>query len=61
MRIALRKLGVASLIAVCLSFGLSARSIADEMDGVVRYRFLDPDFRRRAAIEQVVAALRDAR
>jgi len=30
-------------------------------DGVVRYRFLDPDFRRRAAIEQVVAALRDAR
>jgi uncharacterized protein (DUF302 family) len=38
MRIALRKLGVASLIAVCLAFGLSARSIADEMDGVVRVK-----------------------
>lgn len=30
-------------------------------DGLVRYRFLDPDFRQRAAIEQVVAALGDAR
>lgn len=38
MRIPFRKLGVASLIAVCLSFGLSARSIADQMDGVVRVK-----------------------
>ena len=38
MRIPFPKLGVASLIAVCLSFGLSARSIADEMDGVVRVK-----------------------
>jgi peroxiredoxin len=30
-------------------------------DGVVKYRFLDPDFRRRAAIGQIVTALRDAR
>ena len=30
-------------------------------DGLVKYRFLDADFRHRAAIEQVVAALRDAR
>jgi peroxiredoxin len=32
-----------------------------DRDGLVRYRFLDPDFRRRVAIEQLVAALRDAR
>ena len=38
MRIPFLKLGVASLIAVCLSFGLSARSTADEMDGVVRVK-----------------------
>ena len=38
MRIPSLKLGVASLIAVCLSFGLSARSTADEMDGVVRVK-----------------------
>ena len=28
--------------------------------GIVRYRFLDPDFRRRAAIDDLIGALRDA-
>jgi len=29
--------------------------------GIVRHRFLDPDFRRRVAVDDLVAALRDAR
>jgi peroxiredoxin len=30
-------------------------------DGVVATRFIDPDYRKRMAIEDLVAALRDAR
>jgi len=31
-----------------------------DRSGVVRYRFLDPDFRRRAAIDELIGALRAA-
>jgi peroxiredoxin len=30
-------------------------------DGIVRERFVDPDFRRRAAVEELIAALKAAR
>ena len=30
-------------------------------DGMVRARFVDPDFRRRMAIEDLLASLKDAR
>jgi len=30
-------------------------------DGTVQARFVDPDFRRRMAIEDLLAALKDAR
>ena len=30
-------------------------------DGMVKARFIDPDFRRRMAIEDLLAALKDAR
>jgi peroxiredoxin len=32
-----------------------------DRDGFVRYRFLDPDFRRRVGINQLIEALRAAR
>jgi uncharacterized protein (DUF302 family) len=38
MRTLFRNLGLASLIAVCLSAGNAARATADEMDGVVRVK-----------------------
>ncbi len=38
MRIPFRTLGLASLIAVCMSLGPIARASADEMDGVVRVK-----------------------
>jgi peroxiredoxin len=30
-------------------------------DGIVKARFVDPDFRRRMAIEDLLAALKDTR